>query len=346
MARSSVHRGIVIAGLAVLGAAAARAQEAPPEIPDNPGVPGLLAEISRLSRQLISTNQQLLTARSELAQTHLALDETTANLEVSQLALDEALETLEREKNRYRVPRTGQEKCWEWTIQPDTPHYATGCAGTGQDGEKLAGLAPPFTRFVDNDDGTITDRFTMLVWLRRQDCFNGYSWFNAIGVARQLSGLPEASQCGLRDGSLPGQWRMPNVNELLSLVDYESYAVTDDPNVPHGSPFMTADGERVGGIFWSSTTLPVPEDAGIGDRMFPTCFSGGYGQDNFWRFNEAYVVDINIGTVEHVPKQHRDSINRRYRVDNCIITGFENGTPRLILEPRFIAVRNLVESAN
>ena len=89
------------------------AQEAPPTIPDNPGVPGLLAEIEVLEVELAATKSELVATESELAVTSFELVATQSDLQLTQsdlnvtnALLDERLEELEREQNRYRVPQT------------------------------------------------------------------------------------------------------------------------------------------------------------------------------------------------------------------------------------------------
>src|SRR3989344_8150136 len=58
-----------------------------------------------------------------------------------------------------QLPKTGQTKCY------DSSGIEIDCKGTGQDGEIQAGVAWPDTRFIDNNDGTVTDDFTGLMWL-------------------------------------------------------------------------------------------------------------------------------------------------------------------------------------
>ncbi len=57
-----------------------------------------------------------------------------------------------------------------------------------------------------------TDNFTGLVWLKRANCFG--EELDALTSAEVLA----RGQCGLNDGSKAGDWRLPNVNELESLV--------------------------------------------------------------------------------------------------------------------------------
>ncbi len=147
------------------------------------------------------------------------------------------------------LPRTGQESCYSAT------GVVIPCAGTGQDGDKQAGVAWPSSRFADNRDGTVTDNLTGLIWLKDASCTE------AVGGIERESGLldwPAAltwcnnlanGKCGLSDNSVAGDWRLPNVNELRSLIDYGRH----DPALPAGHPFSNVRSVW----YWSSTTNPV-----------------------------------------------------------------------------------------
>ena len=50
--------------------------------------------------------------------------------------------------------------------------------------------------------------------------------------------------CDLTDNSAPGDWRLPNIRELMSLVDYGN-----SPALPTGAPFLGCCWQ-----VWSSTT--------------------------------------------------------------------------------------------
>lgn len=97
----------------------------------------------------------------------------------------------------------------------------------------------PAKRFVNNEDGTTTDRLTGLVWLNDNDCGGDWrevSWSEAMANAANL----QDGQCGLTDGSQPGDWRLPNKNELSSLFG-------DRDMHPIPSQFNS-------GWFWTSST--------------------------------------------------------------------------------------------
>ena len=123
------------------------------------------------------------------------------------------------------VPRTGQ----------------TVSAAAGDDPSANKGVPWPNPRFTDNTDGTVTDSLTGLVWMKNAGCFAASNWAEALTYANQLS----SGQCGLTDGSVAGQWRMPNINELESLVDISR----SSPALSAGYPFT-----NVANSYWSSTS--------------------------------------------------------------------------------------------
>jgi hypothetical protein len=108
-----------------------------------------------------------------------------------------------------KLPQTGQTSCY------DTAGATIACSGTGQSGELQSGLPWPVQRFIDNGNGTVTDSLTGLIWLKNANCFGGQAWTTAIASANALA----SGKCGLSDGSAAGQWRLPNVMELRSLVN-------------------------------------------------------------------------------------------------------------------------------
>ena len=96
-------------------------------------------------------------------------------------------------------------------------------------------------RFTDNGNGAVTDNCTQLTWLKNANCFNVKIWQEAINAAKQLA----AGQCGLKDGSSAGDWRLPSIKELQSLIDYSKVS----PALPKIHPFL----EMRPDLYWSST---------------------------------------------------------------------------------------------
>ena len=109
--------------------------------------------------------------------------------------------------------------------------------------------------YVDNSDGTVTDRSTGLMWAQK-DGGVGMSWQEALAwvEARNAEGF-----LGYRD------WRLPNAKELQSIVDYrrspdttESAAI--DPTFDT-TPIRNEAGQTDFPYFWTSTThLDGPAD--------------------------------------------------------------------------------------
>ena len=107
-------------------------------------------------------------------------------------------------------------------------------------GPKKKGIIPAL-RFTDNGDGTIRDNLTGLIWLKNANCFGLKTWADALAECRKLAD----GGCGLTDGSTAGDWRLPTVKELQSLIDFGKY----DPALPNGHPFTEVQSSS----YWSST---------------------------------------------------------------------------------------------
>ena len=132
----------------------------------------------------------------------------------------------------------------------------------GDDGSAKKGVAwSAATRFTANPDGTVTDNLTGLVWLQDAGCLGSALWADGVGAANQLA----APACGLSDGSAAGDWRMPNLVELESLVD----ASASTPALSANAPFVGVSG----GVYWTSTSYY----GGVGgsDQAWTVRFSDG-----------------------------------------------------------------------
>jgi hypothetical protein len=102
--------------------------------------------------------------------------------------------------------------------------------------------------FVDNDDGTITDRATGLMWTKG-DSAQGLNWQDALAWVQTKNA---ESYLGHND------WRLPNAKELQSVVDY-----TRSPDTTQSAaidPLFTCTGitNEAGKpdypFYWTSTT--------------------------------------------------------------------------------------------
>jgi hypothetical protein len=128
----------------------------------------------------------------------------------------------------FMIPRTGQTKKFM----------------TGDDGDTRAGRPWPEPRFTENGDGTVTDRLTGLMWTRNAD--------KAHGTADWEQAILGAGNC--KDGGY-ADWRLPNRNELESLIDLGRY----NPALPKGHPFTGVQPS----YYWTSSTTSLPSEDDI-----------------------------------------------------------------------------------
>lgn len=166
------------------------------------------------------------------------------------------------------VPKTGQ-----------TTTYAT-----GDDGDLKKGVAWPSTRFTDNANGTITDELTGLIWLKNADCFGRPAWANALANANALADGP----CGLVDGSTSGDWRLPNRDELFSLIDAEQF----NPALPSGHPFSSVQSNN----YWSSSTF-----SGNTDDIWYVNLNNGYTSTSSKSGSSFYMWPVRDGQSTSYP---------------------------------------------
>lgn len=125
--------------------------------------------------------------------------------------------------DRALVPRTGQTTSFR----------------TGDDGDHQHGVEWPLPRFTENEDETVTDNMTGLMWAK-----------NALHVP--MTWDDGISYCNDFNFAEYNDWRLPNVRELQSLVDYGRC----NPALPEGHPFVGV----VTTYYWTSTTAAANED--------------------------------------------------------------------------------------
>lgn len=124
------------------------------------------------------------------------------------------------------LARTGQSTCF------DGSGKEIDCTNSFQDGALRKGKPWPAPRFEPSEHG-ITDMLTGLIWAKRANLVNLVDWQEALDAIAELNRSSQVT------------WRLPNINELESLVD----ASHCDPALPDGHPF-----EAVQEAYWSSTT--------------------------------------------------------------------------------------------
>lgn len=126
------------------------------------------------------------------------------------------------------LPVTGQTQCYTGVGD------VVDCVDTGQGAESPSGCPWPSPRFQVSRDGVI-DRLTNLCWQQAANSGGPVTWTQALSKVAQLNESTSDS---------PG-WRLPNINELESLIDCSQHS----PALPVGHPF-----EALQDVYWSSTT--------------------------------------------------------------------------------------------
>lgn len=105
----------------------------------------------------------------------------------------------------------------------------------------------PTSRFIDNDNGTVTDTYTGLMWKK---CSEGQNPLTCIGTATsvtwQIALLRAQAVNNGTIGSNLGytDWRVPNIKELDSLVEQQCYAPSINlavfPNTPSSTVWSSS----------------------------------------------------------------------------------------------------------
>jgi len=153
-----------------------------------------------------------------------------------------------------KVPRTGQSEVF----------------AVGDDGDLQLGVVWPNPRFTSNGDGTVTDNLTGLIWLANANCTDNFgsidksggtlAWADALTWSNALKDQA-MDDCGLSDGSAAGEWRLPNLRELQSLVHYGFFSPAVPNTVGTGKCLNDAacafSGVESSLLYWSSSTYAV-----------------------------------------------------------------------------------------
>lgn len=132
----------------------------------------------------------------------------------------------------------------------------------GDDGDIEVGVAGHSPRFTDNGDGTVSDRLTSLAWTKDAAQY-AILWTDAL------------SYCNSYPAGTPTGWRLPNIRELMSLLDFEQKL----PMLSQGHPFTNVVSAVGTYYYWSSTTNPV-----------------------FDSLNDVHAVNLGTGEVRIWPK--------------------------------------------
>jgi hypothetical protein len=152
------------------------------------------------------------------------------------------------------LPATGQQTCW------DDHGNDKGCTFpvfTGQDGAFQKGEPWPSSRFIINNQ-TILDILTSLIWSRNANAPGPSasspgickSWQEALEHLRYLN---QSRYLGY------GDWRLPNIHELESLISYEVNYAPNSDRVLSVSEWLAAQGvdDVRPANYWSSSGVAM-----------------------------------------------------------------------------------------
>jgi len=111
-------------------------------------------------------------------------------------------------------------------------------------------------RYVDCGNGTVHDTVTNLIWLKNANCFGMKDYAAANNAA---AGLGDGD-CGLTDGSSPGDWRLPTKEEWEATTERADSLSCVSPTLTNtaGTACYSTGPQPFTGvqssIYWSSTT--------------------------------------------------------------------------------------------
>lgn len=205
-----------------------------------------------------------------------------------------------------RAPQTGETVCWLGGNATANPLPGS-CAGTGQDAETRTGAPLAFT---DGGDGTITDSNTGLQWEKKSDDGglhdkdNTYSWVG-ICTGDRTTWCTRDSECAISPGGTcsgstifqwidqvnasnfagHNDWRIPNVRELASLVDYS----VGYPDVAMSTLFNTNCGlHSIGNAGCDVTTCSCTGRLADYWTSSTLALGGGLASNNGWSIYAPY----------------------------------------------------------
>ncbi len=144
------------------------------------------------------------------------------------------------------LPATGQTACSNADGSAQSPCLDGSNTDGGQDAYYLAGTALSYT---DNGDGTVTDNTTGLMWKK---CSQGKTGATcATGALSFVNQRTALASCEADTTGGYTDWRLPNIKELFSIVDFGRI-------YPAANPVF--DFSSGGGVqYWSSTSYQDPD---------------------------------------------------------------------------------------
>ena len=204
------------------------------------------ADLARKFADLEASSAQVLSLQADLA-------EKNAKLGTCQAELSECTVALSTCGRLPALPDTGQTKCYD---QGGAEISCASATCPGQDGQYAMGCLSQ-GRFVDNGDGTVTDTCTGLMWQKDTADTNGEG---QIDDADRIQWCAAIAYCEHLSFAGHDNWRLPNVRELQSIVDYGRFNPSIDPVFG-----------ALSNVYWSATS-----DAGNPGVAWLVLFNDGY----------------------------------------------------------------------
>ena len=219
--------------------------------------------------------------QSAEADTPATLDTDQATAKTDQTETEIAtvdLQTAEATALSYVIVDTGQTQCYDNLNVIPCPNE--GEAFYGQDAQNTENTPA----YQDNNDGTVTDLVTGLVWAASPD-LNGDGVINVNDKLTYEEALAYADSFDLAGYS---DWRLPTIKELYSLIDFNG----TDPSAVQGTdtsgltPFIDTEyfsfaygdtnaGERIIDSQMATSTIYTSTTMGGNTTMFGVNFADG-----------------------------------------------------------------------
>jgi hypothetical protein len=165
-------------------------------------------------------------------------------------------------------------------------------------------IAAMADRFVDNNNGTVTDTSTGLVWLKNANASEFRDWYDNVTYCSSLA----SGMAGLTDGSVAGQWRLPSKEELEGIgTEPPATWSSGYPSVnwtKPGAPFINVPSRG----YWSSESYAANTNyawsVNMANGFVDVKYKAG-GDDYLWPvrgpITTTTTIPINDGLIAYYP---------------------------------------------
>ena len=155
----------------------------------------------------------------------------------------------------------------------------------------------PRERFIDNGDGTVSDKNTGLIWMR---CSLGQTWDGATCTGEALEyTLPQALQEAVGytfAGS--SAWRVPDKKQLRSIIEISCFEPAINLEIFPQTPDL--------GVYWTASRYVISQHS-----SWVVGFDLGSDNPNYYWGNSVYVRLVRTGATDG------DGDGIADEIDNC-----------------------------